>query len=100
MDFSDLHVEYIKTLMATQRILLTKFGVAISFMGDEQGLTSGDGVNTFEIMVFKHNLNLKENVDFFTLDVREDCVDFKKPIFKMDSVPLDEIQNFFNVFIV
>ena len=100
MKFSDLNIEYIKTIMATQRILLMKCGYAISFMGDENNLTSGDGEKTFEISVYKHDLNLKQDVDFFSLDVRRNYVDFSKLIFKMDAVPLKEIEDFFTAFVL
>lgn len=100
MNFSDLTTEFIKTIMATQRLLITKFGYAVSFMGDEQDLTSGDGINTFEIRVYKHNLKTKDNLDFFKLGTNADIIDFKNLVFKMNSVPRQEIEEFFKAFIV
>ena len=100
MEFSDLKVEPIKTLMATQRILLTHFGYAISFMGDEQGLTSGDGINTFDIKVFRHNLDTDSDIDFFKNALNPNIIDFKNVVFEMKSVPLNEIEDFFKAFVL
>lgn len=91
--------------MATQRIVCLKSGYAISFMGDEQELTSGDGINTFEVKVFKHHLDLEKAIDFFdeTIDlgtIDPGTIDFKHLVFEMKSVPLDEIKKFFNAFVI
>ena len=100
MKFDDLKVEPIKTLMATQRILLTKYGYAISFMGDEQDLTSGDGVNTFEIKVFKHNLDTTNDVDFFNSDINPNIINFEKTLLTLNCVSRKEVDDFFNTFVV
>ena len=100
MKFDDLTVVPIKTLVATQRMILIKFGYAISFMGDEQGFTSGDGTNTFEIQVFKHNLKLDKDIDFLNSGINPDVIDFKHPVFTMESVPRTEIDDFFEVFTI
>lgn len=100
MKFSNLKVEPIKTLMATQRLILTRFGYAISFMGDEQSLTSGDGVSTFEIKVFKHHLDLDQDIDFFNENINPDVVDFKHCLFSLKNVTIGEIDDFFDSFIL
>lgn len=100
MKFSDLKVEYIKTLMATQRILLTRFGYAVSFMGDQDSLTSGDGINTFDVRVYKHSLDLNKDEDYFAKEMPSGAIDFKKQLFRLKSVPLEEINNFFDTFIL
>ena len=100
MKFSDLNVEPIKTLMATQRILLTRYGYAISFMGDEQDLTSGDGENTFEVKVFRHNLDLDKDIDFFAEVHNPEIIDFKHCLFSLNNVSLSEINDFFDSFVL
>lgn len=100
MKFEDLKVEQIKTLMATQRILCLKSGYAISFMGDEQDLTSGDGINTFEIRVFKHNLDLDKPLDLFNSSIDSDAIDFRHTVFELKAVPLSEIHDFFEAFVL
>ena len=100
MKFGDLKVERIKTLMATQRIACLPSGYAISFMGDEQELTSGDGINTFEVKVFKHHLDLDKAIDFFDKTINPGTIDFKHLVFEMKGVPLNEIEDFFDAFVL
>ena len=100
MKFDDLKVEPIKTIMATQRILLTRFGYAISFMGDDNTLMYGDGINTFEIRVYKHKLDLDKDIDFFDKTIDPGVIDFKNVIFEMHDVPRSEVDDFFTAFIL
>lgn len=99
MKFEDLTVVPIKTIMATQRILLMKFGYAISFMGDEQSFTFGDGVSTFEVRVYKHNLDLDKDTDYFGSNINPEAIDFDKCLFMMGYVLRSEIDNFFESFV-
>lgn len=98
MKFDDLRVEFIKTLMATQRIVLTPWGYAISFMGDEQGLFAGNGTDTFEVKVFKHNLELVHPIDFFGEYLEDNVIDFKHTLITLKNVSKEEIDDFFNSF--
>ena len=99
MKFSDLKVEYIKTLAATQRILLSRWGYAISFMGSEQNLVAGDGVTTFQIAIYPLDFKIDEDLDFFYEDYNPNIIDFDNLIFKMDNVNIKDIEYFFEAFI-
>lgn len=62
----DLTVEFIKTAMLSQRIVLFPNGYGLSIMGGP--FVCGDGINTFDVSVIKHNFVTKEDIDYFSLD--------------------------------
>ena len=99
MKFEDLKVEFIQTIMATQRIVCLPSGHAISFMGFEQNPDVGDGINTFQVSSFTHNLKLTESIDFFNENYPSEMIDFHNRIFILDKVPIAEINSFFKEFV-
>ena len=87
INFEDLHVEYIKTIVAMQRMVLTPNGYAISFIGDENDLTTGDGIETFDIHIYPHKLNIHQIVDFFGEEVfNPDDIEFDCPVISFPHV--------------
>lgn len=62
----DLTVEFIKTAMLSQRIILFPNGYGLNIMGGP--FVCGDGVNTFDVSVIKHNFITNEDIDYFSLD--------------------------------
>jgi len=66
MNLLDLTPECVKTAMFTQRIVLFPNGYGLSIISGP--FAYGDGVNTFEIAVIKHNFSCDNDVDYFGLD--------------------------------
>jgi len=62
----DLTVEFIKTAMLSQRIVLFPNGYGLNIMGGP--FVCGDGVNTFDVSVIKHNFKTDKDIDYFGLD--------------------------------
>jgi hypothetical protein len=62
----DLTVEFIKTAMLSQRIVLFPNGYGLSIMGGP--FVCGDGIDTFDVSVIKHNFKTDKCIDYFGLD--------------------------------
>jgi len=62
----DLTVEFIKTAMLSQRIVLFPNGYGLNIMGGP--FVCGDGINTFDVSVIKHNFKTDKDVDYFGLE--------------------------------
>ena len=62
----DLTVEFIKTAMLSQRIVLFPNGYGLSIMGGP--FVCGDGVDTFDVAIIKHNFKTDKDIDYFGLD--------------------------------
>lgn len=62
----DLTVEVIKTAMLSQRIVLFPNGYGLNIMGGP--FVCGDGIDTFDVSVIKHNFKTDSDVDYFGLD--------------------------------
>lgn len=62
----DLTVEFIKTAMLSQRVVLFPNGYGLNIMGGP--FVCGDGIDTFDVAIIKHNFKTDVAVDYFGLE--------------------------------